>query len=329
LSDADERGWVLRGGGDDFLTWRTETGAPPIEMRDVFVNHESLVFSGPKIDERSFVRPIDSAHWRRPSRYAAFLLKNAIRRTVNVEEATWVTNNFSPGNYYHWMTECLPRLLSAGPRTLLLPRHYQHHAYVPFTLRAFPEINRVGWIGMAEKIRVGRLTFLARREPDDEELGLTAQRVSALITGSGPKRVYLSRRHAARRRLLNEPAAIALLERYGFETFTVDPSDPAGQVRAVRDADYLIGVHGAELTNLMFMNPGAKVLELRHPIEAQINDTYASLAEAVEVRYTDHACDLAPGASDSDWDVNFADLVADLDRLGAKLQQWIKPAGER
>src|SRR3954452_23757751 len=105
-ADTPERGWVLRGGGVDSLTWRTEKGAPPIELRDVYVNHEALVFNGPKIDERSFVRPVDAEHWKRPSRYAAFLVKNALRHTIHVSEATWITNNFSPANYYHWMTEC-------------------------------------------------------------------------------------------------------------------------------------------------------------------------------------------------------------------------------
>ena len=189
------------------MKWRTEKGAPPSELRNVFVNHESLVFKGPRVDGRSFVRPIDAAHLRRPSRYMAFLLKNVVRNTVDVPEATWVTNNFSPGSYYHWMTECLPRLLSAGPDTLLLPRDYRRQPFVCFTLQAFPEIRRVGWIGRREKVRVGRLTFLARREAADQELRVVAERVASLVSGSGPKRVYLSRRRAGRRRLVGEPAA--------------------------------------------------------------------------------------------------------------------------
>jgi capsular polysaccharide biosynthesis protein len=323
MIEGPERGWLLRGGGNDRLTWRTEKGVPPVEMRNVLVNHESLVFKRWLIDERSFVRPIDATHWRRPSRFAWFLLKNAMRRTVRVPAATWITNNFSPGSYYHWMIECLPRLLVARPNTLLLPRQYQRYPFVPFSLQAFPEIGRVGWIGLRHKVRVGRLMFLGRREAQDEELRVVSDRVTSLVSGSGGKRVYLSRRHASRRRLVNEQAVLKVLQPLGFETVIIDPSDPAGQVRAVRDADYLVGVHGAELTNLMFLKGGARVLELRHPCDDAVNDTYAILAAAMGVRHTDHPCNLAPGANESGWNVNFADLVADLDQLEAKLADWI------
>lgn len=301
-------------------TVRTEVGAPPVVLRDVYVNHEQLVFRGPAIDDRSFVREIDAAHWQRPSRFAAFVVKNAVRRTVRVDEASWIVNNFSAGSWYHWLAECLPRLLHAGPDTLLLPRLYQHQPYVPFTLQAFPEVRRVGWIGLSEKAWVARLTFLGRHGATDGELRTVAARVAELApAGTGSRRVYLTRRNAARRRLVNERDAAAVFERHGFETVTIDPADPAGQIRAVRDADILAGVHGADLANLMFLRPGAKLLELRHPVDPMFNGCYRQLAAAAGVDYSELRCELARPGAVAGWDVNFADLAVDVDRLDGTL----------
>jgi capsular polysaccharide biosynthesis protein len=177
-------------------------------------------------------------------------------------------------------------------------------------------------LGLREKARVGKLTLLGRRDPLDTELREVARRVLALApTGTGSRRVYLSRGNATRRRLTNEVDVVAVLERHGFEPVKIDGSDPAEQIRVVRDADHLVGLHGAELTNLMFLRPGARMLELRHPNQL-FNDAYVRLAAQMGVRYGDFRCSFAPGSITDGWDVNFADLVADPGRLDAELNRW-------
>ena len=272
-----------------------------VELRGVTVNHEGLVFRHGSIHSRAFARAFDAAHYRRPSRYAWFLLRNyVLRRSIRVSDANWIIDNFSPHSYYHWMTECLPRLLVAerlgASPTLLLPDYYREEPYVPFTLRAFPRIESIEWIDMRRNVVVDRLICpprLASAGYYSAEVLDVAARVGALVEGVGARRIYVSRSGAVRRRISNEAEVMRILEKHGFEALAIDPADPAKQIRAVRSADVLVALHGAELTNIMFLRPGARVLELRHRNDAEFFDCYSTLAERFGVSYHALLCDLA------------------------------------
>jgi capsular polysaccharide biosynthesis protein len=284
-------------------------------LRNVCVNHEGLIFRGPRILRESFVRDMDAAHYRRPSRYAAFLVKNLLRRRESVDQAIWVVDNWSPDSYFHWMSECLPRLVAAGDASaLLLPAYYRRQPYVGFTLRAFPEFP-VTWVGLRTRVHIDQLIFplIPRFGPELREV---AARVSSLVpAGSGPDRLYLPRL-AGRRRIANERDVARLLHREGFARLEIDGSDPAAQVQAAASATFIVGPHGAQLTNCMFMRSG-KVLELRQGDDDEFWDWYGPFAEALGLRYQGLRCAVAdplpPGG------VNHADLVVDLDKLRAAI----------
>jgi capsular polysaccharide biosynthesis protein len=335
-------------------------------LRDVFVNHDGLIFRRGRIYRESFVSELYVEHMKpRRARYAWFLLKNHwLRRgAVAVPSALWVIDNFSPGNYHHWLLECLPRILHAEElyphqRVLLLPRAYRQYPYVRFTLGAFPRIHRVGWIGRRVKARVGQLAVVPRDESyRSDRLGEVARRVATLAgEPSSARRVYLSRADAARRHARNESDVVRVLRSYDFEIVEIDPRRPWEQVRASRGATVMVGVHGAALSSLIFMEPGNHLLELRHPYDEVFFDAYRPLAAAMGIRYRPQFCkpvgdfdfeeleragalsrsELVDGVmppsrsramrpfGDRLYEVNNLDLEVDLDALRVNLDQITK-----
>jgi capsular polysaccharide biosynthesis protein len=296
-------------------------------LEEVLVNREALMFRRGRIYPESFVARLYAAHYRRPSRYGAFLLKNYwLRRgAVRVPSGLWVIDNFSAGSYHHWLVDVLSRLVLARKlyhceRVLLLPRHYRNQPYVPFTLQGFPEIHRVGWIGARAKVRVGRLAFVPRPPIYLGELITEVAERVGRIGGEpgGARHIYLSRSDAQRRRARNEAEVVRVLRSYDFEILRIDPNKPWEQVRASRGAKVIVGVHGAALTNLIFMPPGGRLLELRHGHDEVFFHAYAPLAAATGVAYHDQRCDLAEGAVG--WEINNADLIVDLDKLRENLR---------
>lgn len=299
-------------------------------FEDVHVNHEALIFRDGRIYPESFVAgSAHATHYHRFSRYAWFLLKNYwLRRgEASLRSGLWAIDNYSPENYYHWMIDVLPRLLQAeedhpGERVLLLPRYYHATPYIEFTLRAFPHIEGIRWIAARSKTRVEHLAYVPRQS--DERLPArvveVARRMQDLAGAAGTaRRIYLTRDDAKRRRARNEADVVRVLREHDVEVHRIDPSRPWEQMRAALGANLIVGVHGAALTNVIFMRPGARLLELRHPRQRYFADHYRPLAAMVGVQYHRQYCALAHPAEG--FAINDADLVIDLDLLRENLRR--------
>ncbi|KAG2596052.1 beta-1,2-xylosyltransferase XYXT1-like isoform X1 [Panicum virgatum] len=78
-----------------------------------------------------------------------------------------------------------------------------------------------------------------------------------------PRMMIISRRHP--RKLMNVDAVVALAERVGFEVVIGDPPfnvDVGEFAREVNAVDALVGVHGAGLTNSVFLPTGAVFIQV-------------------------------------------------------------------
>jgi capsular polysaccharide biosynthesis protein len=79
---------------------------------------------------------------------------------------------------------------------------------------------------------------------------------------SGERRIYISRRRAAVRRVINEFEIEPLLNSYGFEILLMEELPFKKQVEACATASALVGPHGGGLTNLMFCAQKSKIGEI-------------------------------------------------------------------
>jgi capsular polysaccharide biosynthesis protein len=312
-----------------------EGSTQPVMLRDVSANHESLLFRAGRIFPESFgIGPRGASHWQRPSRFAGFLVRNYLLRrgADQFDSAVWVIDDMSPNNYYHWMIDCLARLLSAervcpDGATLLLPRYYQRDAFIEFTLRAFPTI-RLEWIELDRKVRVERLLWVPRVPAYDrlrpptfapDLLSEVASRVGEVAGRDGTRRrLYLSRARATQRRVVNEAQVVEVMREHDVETVHIDAAKPWDQIRAARSAELIVGVHGAALSNALFLPGDARLLELHYPLDENRSgfyDCFRPLCEAVGVDYSDLNCRCECAESAPVEVRHHADLVVDLDQL--------------
>lgn len=306
-------------------------------LEGVRVSHEGLIFSRARIYAESFANPSKhSLSLQDPSHFAWFLCKNYMLRpnADRVGSALWVTDNYAD-NYFHWLVDCLTRVVNAmqlypSERLILLPRSYARHAYVNFTLGAFPEM-RVRWIGPRRNVDVARLNFVPRRPPyfvasrpyRRDLLQQVADRIvrSAGEPGGPERRIYFSRADASRRRARNEAEVIRTLHQHDVEVFKLDANRPWEQVRASRVATTIIGVHGAALTNMVFMRPGGRVIELQRKVEAAdlfFYDWYGPLADTMSLEYKALPCEAA--STEGHVNPHDADIIVDLDLLREALK---------
>jgi len=104
------------------------------------------------------------------------------------------------------------------------------------------------------------------------------------VAERGARRLmFFSRGTAKQRRLQNEGALEAIAAACGFERFEAHSRNHGEQVRRFGEADVIVAVHGAGLTNLLFARPGSTVIEI-FP-ENCIKSTYLWLARQMGLHY--------------------------------------------
>ncbi len=86
-----------------------------------------------------------------------------------------------------------------------------------------------------------------------------------------PKRIYLDRRGAPSRRLLNETEIISALRRSGFVPIAAERLSLPDQARLFRGAEAIVAPHGAGLTNIGFCRPGCKMPKPSGPTRLQMD----------------------------------------------------------
>lgn len=95
--------------------------------------------------------------------------------------------------------------------------------------------------------------------------------------------IYVTRSNARFRKVVNEAELLSMLEKYGFVAVSPDMLSIAEQASLFAGARVVVGAHGAGLVNLVFCQPGAKVIELFAPDFVQTN--YWGISSAVGLEY--------------------------------------------
>ncbi len=77
-----------------------------------------------------------------------------------------------------------------------------------------------------------------------------------------PERIYISRKYADIRKVINEEEVLNLLHKFGFISVTLESISIAEQASYMAAAKVIVAPHGAGLTNLVFCSPGTKIIEI-------------------------------------------------------------------
>jgi capsular polysaccharide biosynthesis protein len=226
-----------------------------------------------------------------PSQHPVFL-RCRPPAVADVAGSVGVLTTRGSENYYHFLTDVLPRL-ELMRRAGVEPDAYLVNRSTRFQRDLLDHLGLTADRCLGEEkyphVRAGELVVSSL--PDDD-LRTPPWIVPWLRAQFLPddrrsphRRLYVSRgavRHT--RRVENEAELVAALQPMGFEVIDPGALSPADQVRAFAEAEYIVGPHGAGLTNLAFAPPGAAVVELFAP--DYVNECFWALASTVEgLRY--------------------------------------------
>lgn len=225
-----------------------------------------------------------------------------------------VFNNFS-NNYFHWITEVLPKMYYLyyvdNKTVFLLPENYNQD-YQLSTLKilganfAFFKEDIIFF----KKVTLfsGFSEYPGYYEPKTL-LPVRSLLIKNYLTSEvACDFVYVSRRKAARRKVLNEDEIQVILLNHNFKIFYLEELSFSQIVQLFRKAKVLISIHGAALTNMIFMEKGSIVFELMKE-KVVVDKCYFFLANTLEMKYYYQTCK----SKNEDESHVFADIYADAE----------------
>ncbi|MCX2482119.1 glycosyltransferase family 61 protein [Pedobacter sp. MR2016-24] len=214
-----------------------------------------------------------------------------------LDKAIWITDEFS-SEYFHWFTDALTRLFALEETSylnsrdtkknnfrIILPESYKTKSYIRDTLEI---LNYDAHYYVPNKrLRIKELISCSHTAPTgnfNSEL-INKIRDRFLIPKKMPDRnIYVSREKASRRKILNEQEVIETLKQFNYEIHYFEDYNFKEQLGIMSETKSLIGLHGAGLTNMMFMHKKGKILELRNEGDSH-NNCYFSLSSALDHDY--------------------------------------------
>lgn len=257
----------------------------PVHLKNIWILQDT-VFSPGELKFYSSHSHIADLGALQFAKRAIFCSTKAWRK---IPKGTWITDEWS-ANYFHWMTDCMPRIwegLERDPSSpIILPESYRSLGYVTQTLDLLK--LKVEYFKSRENLRVDTLILTARTATfPNFNPPLTQKTREKLATGVGKspwKKVYVSRKLAPKRKAHNELEVELKLRKRGFEIVYAEQLTVKQQIDLMAETKLLACLHGAALTNILFLPKEAKVLELRN-IGDSITQCYFNLASALELDY--------------------------------------------
>jgi capsular polysaccharide biosynthesis protein len=175
-------------------------------------------------------------------------------------------------NYCHWMFEVLPRVDLFRRSGIPIDTFMVDTRTAPFQHETLAKlgVDEGAVLELGDRLHISAPELAVCYSPcsfhgrswssaflREEFLGDASPR--------GKDRLYISRGNAKGRGIVNEDEVRDVLSEFKFREFVADRWSVAEQAEAFASAEVIAGPHGGAMTNLVFCNPGTKVIEFFAP----------------------------------------------------------------
>jgi len=255
-----------------------------------------------------------------------------LRSLKKLDTAYYVTNSNSK-NFFHWFLDVLQKLEfmernyrdTAESAVVIIPSSHQADFMVSsiaaFDFRFFQQDND-------QLLLVKNLLVVPNLAPTGnyrKEVVLNLRKrlrnyfLSELNESMQVKRVYITRKNATKRKIINEDDLLPKLREFGFKVIDMDALSFKQQIQVMLGAEMLVSLHGAGLTHMLWKKNRGKVLEIRASGDCH-NNCYFTLASDLELDYYYSLADKI----DVTQSTQLADYIIDLKHFEARLEQMVE-----
>jgi len=233
-------------------------------------------------------------------------------------------------NYYHWLIESIPRIIkykdSHSELSLLLIKPHYDIAFVRDSLKPFAFksiiVNDIWNYHITQGIisPIQRYCYIYEASVIQEVRALYHTYFIKEAIGKPTRKIYVSRRNALKRKFENEQEVIKVMLANGFEIIDLEDATLENQIKLFAETRCFVTIHGAALTNMLFMQKGSIVLELRREKTTLFDHkskVYSNLSIALDLQYDALNCKAVHKKDD----FFTGNLIVDIKALQAKMER--------
>lgn len=268
----------------------TRTSYKPAYSKSYFVLFDFHTFN--RFNKRSFFKQSRLMTKETP-------LRKLVKRRISIIRSGVVVVDIWSCNYFHWFTEVIPKLLFITEKRkkviLHLPESFLKTGFVKSSLSFFPNVKvkvtsgpSINFLFVAETFNLNISQGNYHEELIVRTCSFIKERVKSDCSKTY-KRIFIYRDIKDKRGIINYKEIEAVLNKYEVHVVDFGSLRWEEQMNITTNCELLIGVHGAGLTNMMFMPEGSKVVELRREND-KANNCYFSLASALNHSYFYQCC---------------------------------------
>ncbi|CAN5545515.1 hypothetical protein BH11BAC3_BH11BAC3_31680 [soil metagenome] len=337
--------------GCQFISIKSIPGRKIFILKNVFVSGQAVVFKNFRIFIKSLTWERDIQLFRDANLFIRQFKGNY--KTLDSDVFALVYDDWSAANYYHWMIEALPKLMlvkKAYPNArIIVPSPAPEFILATLNLLQFDNLETLGRYKLnvikVPQLILPELVYYEQQEEDvitrkEKKLlnndhkdtypvelieVVREQLVSDIIAPVTPNRkIFISRSRQKTRRLLNEEAMLGMITAYGFEIQYFEEMSFWEQRALMLQTSVFLSIHGSNMVNILFLQPGSKVIELMN--QEYVNDAYYLLASTIRLPYFSVPCTMQETAiiNQDRVALNDADIIADEIILRTVLEMALK-----
>jgi len=219
-----------------------------------------------------------------------FRTTNFKKQKISLENGIWALDEKS-FHYFHWFCDTLTRYLQVktynNQYPLLISSNLIEKEYIRETLNLL-NIN-YSIYDYEVPYKIDNLLISSHITDSGNYSNSNITLLSSLLKSSieittHTNRIWISRNKSKHRKIANEDSLIPMLKQYGFQIIYPEDISFIEQLSLYRNAEIIGGLHGGALTNILFMNEGTKLIEIRRYGD-NMNNCYFSLASELKIDY--------------------------------------------
>jgi len=285
----------------------------PVQKRKYFRN-ALITFSGFCVNKNGLIK---ECHHNYPIQYDYYLSEaskyyhDAVDNPENLitldDETIYLAIHHPWFNYYHWLCESIFRLWMIRRKldtlTLVLPEFYKNADFITGSLEPF-DLKNIYYIPNGKSLLVRNLCLPQIKPICDAYNALHIRQVGEfykeyvknkrMSIGEKVERLYVSRKLAGRRKVVNEDELLNILFKHNFTIFCPEKHGFLEQVKVFSNVKYLVGEHGSGFTNMLFMDRESSVLELHKNKTNELSHPsflFWYMAQALQINYYHQSCE--------------------------------------